>query len=745
MIEFRLLGSLEALDGGRSLALGGHRQRAVLAVLLLRNGEVVSVDAIVDAVWGEQVPRTAVAYLQNCISRLRRQLGHEAIETRAPGYVLRVDPGAIDAERFSRLVGEAAGRPATERFAVFSDALALWRGTALADFVFEDFAQSAIRRLNALRLEAIEGRIEAQLELGRQVEVIAEIEALAAAHPSHERLRYLQMLALYRSGRQVDALAVFQEARLALAEELGLEPSEELKALERMILDHDPSLDSPTASEHQPSRQARAQRRIVTILRAAPIVAGGLEAEPPREVAAGWLAVASAVVRRHGGALERPEGTELVATFGLGAAREDDALRAVRAGGEIREGSDRLGTDWRCRIETHELLTSDGRLDGAAERATRDGIAGATPNEILLDPATLRLVSGAVEAVPAADGSHYRLLGLIDGAPPVRRRFDAALVGREPELDRLETAVTAAWQAGGAGSVVVLGEPGIGKTRLATALAERLGDRALTLVGRCVPYGEGTAYLPLLDIVRGALGPGDLRRSVARRLGRSPDAARVAECLADVGAGEPAATNAEVLWAIRRFLEVVSEDRPCSSFSTTSTGPSRSSSTSSSTSSDGARDRSPCSAWRDPSCSRSARDGRRVPSSSFPSQTMPHGRCSRRSRRAAGSTRTSSQPCLRTADGNPLFLEQIAAMAADMPLEAGQVPPTLEALLASRLDALTRDERDLLERAAIVGREFWRAAVEALSPGDELAAVRTRADGSRPATVRAPGPRRSAR
>ena len=153
----------------------------MLAVLLLRNGEVVSVDAIVDAVWGEQVPRTAVAYLQNCISRLRRQLGHEAIETRAPGYALRVDPGAIDAERFSRLVGEAAGRPATERFAVFSDALALWRGTALADFVFEDFAQSAIRRLNALRLEAIEGRIEAQLELGRQVEVIAEIEALAAA------------------------------------------------------------------------------------------------------------------------------------------------------------------------------------------------------------------------------------------------------------------------------------------------------------------------------------------------------------------------------------------------------------------------------------------------------------------------------------------------------------------------------------------------------------------------------------
>src|SRR3954447_17694751 len=134
MTEFRLLGSLEALEGGHSLALGGRRQRAVLAVLLLRNGEVVSTDEIVDAVWGERAPKTAVATLHNCISRLRRQLGKELIETRPPGYVMRAAADDIDAHRFERIVAESDGRPAPERLALLTDALALWRGTALADF-----------------------------------------------------------------------------------------------------------------------------------------------------------------------------------------------------------------------------------------------------------------------------------------------------------------------------------------------------------------------------------------------------------------------------------------------------------------------------------------------------------------------------------------------------------------------------------------------------------------------------------
>ena len=300
MTEFRLLGSLDALVDGRPVELGGSRQRAVLAVLLLHNAHVVSVDEILDAVWGERVPKTAVASLQNCISRLRRQLGHDLIETRTPGYALRANPETIDAGRFERLVVEAADSTAPERFALLTDALALWRGAALADFQFEDFAQPFIGRFNALRLDAIESRIEAQLELGRHAEVIAEIEALAQAHPSHERLRYLQMLALYRADRQVDALSVFQEARLALADELGLEPSEELRTLERMILDHDPALDEASLEvrEAAPSTpHVRETRRIVTILRGMPAASQDVDPVRWRESAAAWLALASAIAQ----------------------------------------------------------------------------------------------------------------------------------------------------------------------------------------------------------------------------------------------------------------------------------------------------------------------------------------------------------------------------------------------------------------------------------------------------------------
>ena len=165
-----------------------------------------------------------------------------SIETKAPGYLLHADDEAIDARRFVRLVEEARRLPAPERLELLTESLSLWRGSALEDFTFDEFAQAAVQELEELRFEAMEGRIAASLELGLQGEGTRLDRGPAGAHPSRERLRSLQMLALYRAGRQVDALEVFLETRLALAEELGLEPSEELKALERMILAHDPAL-----------------------------------------------------------------------------------------------------------------------------------------------------------------------------------------------------------------------------------------------------------------------------------------------------------------------------------------------------------------------------------------------------------------------------------------------------------------------------------------------------------------------
>jgi DNA-binding SARP family transcriptional activator len=233
---FRVLGPLEAIaDDGTPIELGGARQRAVLAVLLLRAGEVVSTDALIESVWGESAPRTASTALQNSVSALRKALGPEVIRTRPPGYVLDVDGDALDLHRFERLVREAAGSDAAERARMLGEALALWRGEPLPEFAFEAFAPD-IRRLDELRLVTQEEKVDAELESGRAAELVPELEALVARHPLRERLRGQLMLALYHSGRQADALRAFQDARRVLVDELGLEPSPQLQELHAQIL-----------------------------------------------------------------------------------------------------------------------------------------------------------------------------------------------------------------------------------------------------------------------------------------------------------------------------------------------------------------------------------------------------------------------------------------------------------------------------------------------------------------------------
>ena len=257
-MEFRILGPLEAYNSsGTEIRLPAGRERALFAALLLRRGEVVSTDALIDALWGRRPPSTASKAVQGYVSHLRRALGDGVLITKPPGYVLRVDVASIDAERFERQAAE--GRRALEdadpggALANLDAALALWRGPALADFTFNDFAQSEIQRLAERRLETQEDRIEALFELGRHGGLVAELEALVAAHPGRERLRAQSMLALYRSGRQADALEVFRDGRRRAAE-LGLDPGPNLVRLERAILNHDPSLESPiVAGVERPS------------------------------------------------------------------------------------------------------------------------------------------------------------------------------------------------------------------------------------------------------------------------------------------------------------------------------------------------------------------------------------------------------------------------------------------------------------------------------------------------------------
>ena len=243
MLEFRILGPLEVADEGEPLQLSGQKQRALLALLLLDVNRVVSTDRIVDALWGEEPPRTAATSLQNFVSQLRKLLGSDVVVTKPPGYQLRIEREQLDLERFTRLVEESRAEPPAERAAKLRHALALWRGPPLADLGFEAFAQQEIGRLEELRLAAIEDRVEAELEAGRHSDLVGELEAFADEHPLRERLRSHLMLALYRSGRQAEALQIYHDTRRVLVDELGIEPSPTLQQLHGAILRQDPRLE----------------------------------------------------------------------------------------------------------------------------------------------------------------------------------------------------------------------------------------------------------------------------------------------------------------------------------------------------------------------------------------------------------------------------------------------------------------------------------------------------------------------
>jgi DNA-binding SARP family transcriptional activator/tetratricopeptide (TPR) repeat protein len=249
-VEFRILGPLEVVENGRPLRLGSRKQRALLALLVLHAGKVVSRDQLIDDLWHGEPPAAAETTLRSHISRLRSALGASRLLSRAPGYSLVLAPEELDAARCERLLKDgrdalAQGRPSTAADRLRS-AVGLWRGPALADVAYEPFAQAEIGRLEELRHAIVEERIEADLALARHADVVGELEALVAEHPLRERLRGQLMLALYRTGRQADALESYRQARRLLTEELGLEPSEPLKDLQRAILAHDPSLQLPS-------------------------------------------------------------------------------------------------------------------------------------------------------------------------------------------------------------------------------------------------------------------------------------------------------------------------------------------------------------------------------------------------------------------------------------------------------------------------------------------------------------------
>jgi DNA-binding SARP family transcriptional activator len=267
-VQFRILGPQEVSAAGQLLALGGRKQRTVLAVLLLNANEPVTRERLIDAVWGEEPPAEAGASLRVYVARLRKLLATNAdespsLETTAHGYVLRIHRDEYDFERFRRLVGKGE----------YAHALDLWRGPALADLTDQEWARSESERLEELRLSALEERIDADLEEGRHSMLVPELERLVAENPYRERFVRQLVTSLYRCGRQPDALRAYADARDELRDDFGLEPSRELRELERRILVQDPALDLPRSPPQALRRRARSRVRGSSLLALAVVVA----------------------------------------------------------------------------------------------------------------------------------------------------------------------------------------------------------------------------------------------------------------------------------------------------------------------------------------------------------------------------------------------------------------------------------------------------------------------------------------
>lgn len=748
-MEFRILGPLEVWDAGRILALPGGKAKALLGILLLHANQVVSTDRLIDELWGGVPPKTATNALYVYVSELRkafacgrgRPASGEPLVTRAPGYVLLAEPAQLDAARFEELVRESRAALATGDAAVAAqllrEALSLWRGAPLADFISEFATQPEIVRLEEEYLATIEDRIEADLALGLDGALVGELEALVTEHPLRERLREMLMRALYRSGRQAHALAFYKETRRTLLDEFGLEPSPALQRLEKAILLHDPSVDPPRL----PARVTRESRRTITVLHAdlsASLVSGEVvDPEIRREVVSRALETISHVVVRYEGTTATLVSDALLALYGVPRLHEDDALRAVRAAAEAREHVAALSRELerdrgirivsRLGVSTGEVMTT-GALPVIGEPVKLAGklALGAPPGGVVIDAATERLVRNAVRVEPAGRRASdvWLLRTVLKDAPWSARRLDIPMIGRDAELARLGEAFENVAQRKTAYRVTVLGPPGIGKSRLAREFRSMVADDATVVAGRCLPYGEGITFWPLAELV--AQMAGDEPRAAIERLlaGEKESLLLTARIAGALGVGEDVGESDETFWAVRTLFERLARPRPLvavfediqwaeATFLDLLEHVTELSRGSSILLLCLARpelveDRP---SW--------AGDGPNTATIWIDSLSREESAILIEHLSGATPLRESARAQLTdVAQGNPFFIEQMLVTLIEdgRPLAELSTTPTVQALLAAQLDRLEPEQRALLEHGAVVGDEFSYEAVSELTP-----------------------------
>jgi DNA-binding SARP family transcriptional activator/tetratricopeptide (TPR) repeat protein len=657
---------------------------------------VVSTDRIVEDVWPASPPETAQHAVQVYVSQLRKALG-DTIARRGPGYVLELEADTVDVHRFGRLVHEGREALGAGSHAVAADtlreALSLWRGPALADFVYEPFAQAEIARLDELRFGALEDRIEADLALGRHVELVPEVEALVEAQPLRERPRGLLMRALYLSGRQADALAVYRSTRETLVDELGIEPGPELRELEAAILRQDESL-APVTPGAPPLRT----RRIAAVLSVGLGELDDVDVEVEDREVEDLVATVAATAARHGGQAQTLADGSVVAVFGVPVAHEDDPLRAARAAVELRTAL--ASTDSRgvaAAIDVGEVVSADRGFSGPPIRSAAKLRLRAYTGEVLVSEATSRRIAHAAR-LEARDDTAAVLVDVPQVAPAFERRLET-FVGRHRELRALREALKRTKQRGSAGATLLTGPAGVGKTRLTREFTQRSrGTR--TLAGRCLSYGDGITYWPLREML--AQAP-DCEEREAVRAALDTD---------------PPAPPGEVALHFRWLCEAIARERPLIVVF------------------DDLH-------WAEPTlldlvedvvlrargpvlvvCAAREELFEEAPAFLEPSETVRRVDLEGLSGDDAakllaeldGSALNPHQRAqlVETAAGNPFFLEQLAALALEGGLVERPLPETVRALLSARIDQLGPGERAVLERGAVVGKEFAAEDVIAL-------------------------------
>ena len=775
-MRFSVLGPLEVTGDGRPIVFGGVTQRAFLAFLLLNANRTVPVTQAVDALWGQTPPPSAKNMLHNAVWGLRKALkvldptgDVVSVLSQKPGYLLRVPADRVDLHQFKALVadGRAAAAAGDQAGAaeVFRRALALWRGEALADLTDSGIAWPVLGALEEARLTAWEDCFEAELSCGRHSEVAGELASLVEAEPLRERLCGQLMLALYRSGRQAEALSAYRRARSVFVAELGIEPGPGLRQLEQAVLSQDPALAATTGPAPVAARVpapavtggAWERRRVSLVLmdvRPAGAVVTDRQVRDQR--LADVFGAVRAVAGRFGGAMGGVLGTTVQVVFGADRTQEDDPVRATRAALVLREqlspaeGRPEPGAEVRFALATGDALVSaeDRQAPPMTVGVSEHGLrllAVVPAYDIVACESTYRAARAQIEFAPGPAGCWTPLSA--DAMPATGETLP--LVERARETGLLGQLLEDTIRRGRPHLVTLLGDAGLGKTRLATELIRLAEDHAMPVRGLVPRVGGVAAYSGLFEIVKAFAGiqATDPGATAEEKLGRAVrqavrDTERVGwvetnlRALAGLDRGRPSDVSPDEVWrAARVFLEEAAATEPLMLVLEDLHGADEKMIDFVDELADQlgpvplllVATARPELLRRRPGWSGGKRNATTISLTSLSDAGTAHLLRILFSRYGlsekdfeADADATFWPDLVARIGGNPRFAEEYVRMLAEIPGAARdlRLPESVQAVLAARLDTLPGDERAVLQDASVLGMVLWPGAVATVSGRD---------------------------